>query len=165
MTTSSGELRGKQNWFQSSKDNVVPLGRSGKTVLSERSSIWIEPTKIRLDDLVSKLPDNWDGYGGVAVNFLNAHFAVNMLNSICKTDTPAPSIVPGQRGDLQIEWHTNRFDIELHILGPNKVWAFLDDLQSNQLPQEIELENDFTIVTNWVKALTEAEVATKSAAA
>jgi hypothetical protein len=157
--------RVKQDWFQPDKNNVVPFVRNMGTTLTQSTAVWLDPTMARLNDLVSKLPDNWDGYGGTAVNFLNAVFAINMLNSICHPNTPAPSIVPGQHGDLQIEWHTRRFDIELDIVAPNKVSVYLHDLEIKSESTEIELENDFTVITTWINALTEAEVATKSAAA
>ena len=148
------------------ESNVIPFQQRSRLVVSDTEPAWLESTKVRLNDLVSNLEPNWDGYQGIAVNFLNAHFALNMLSSICSTNTPPPSLVPGNSGDLQIEWHTHGFDIELHIIAPNKVSAYLMDVGDGGRNEgtELELENDFTPIIGWIRAMMEADIAPKFAA-
>jgi hypothetical protein len=148
-------------------NNIVGLGNSRRSVVFDPSYMWIKPTKERLNELVSELTPNWNGYGAKPVNFLNAHFAYQILEKVCLESTPPPSIVPGAWGDLQIEWHTKRIDLELHVLAPNKVHATLNLINADGSIEEeyIELENDFTKVTGWVSSLVEGELAPIASAA
>ena len=59
-------------------------------------------------------------------------------------------------------------DIEIEILAPNKVIAtyvsIAEDGQENE-PQILNLENDFTLVIDWIRGMTEINIASKFAAA
>ena len=68
----------------------------------------------RLDELIN-LKEGWDGYNGKPVSPDTAQLAMYILNSIYLPDMLQPQIVPSAGGDLQIEWHSQNFDIELHI--------------------------------------------------
>ncbi|WP_294534623.1 hypothetical protein [uncultured Rhodoblastus sp.] len=118
----------------------------------------------RLGELC-KLEDGWDGYCAPAVSFFNATFALNMLGSACPMDAPAPQIVPGPDGDLQIEWHTAAMDIELHVIGPYDVHAWRLSATAAEDGEEFHLTNDFTIVAGWLAEMSEAAIAARSSAA
>ena len=120
---------------------------------------WREPVIRRLNELTA-LQLGWDGYEGIPVSFQNAYFAMEMLDACCRGDAPAPQIVPGSSGDLQIEWHLERGDIELHILGPNDVHAWHADENTGFDGEEVPLTNDFTAVVKWIKNLMEPTRAT-----
>lgn len=132
--------------------------------LTEPSLVWFDAIKSRLEYLV-RLKIGWDGYTGLPVNFDNAIFAVKMLENICAAETPAPQIVPGTNGDLQIEWHTLNGDIELHVKAPNNVLAWISEENGEDDGVELQLTNDFTVVASWVKLITEPTIATEAAAA
>ncbi|MBB5050525.1 hypothetical protein HNQ36_000473 [Afipia massiliensis] len=119
-----------------------------RIIVEEATSAWINPVKRRLQEL-TLLPKGWDGYRGNPVLFDNAHFALLMLKRICPETTPAPQIVPGPDGDLQVEWHTANRSLELHVKAPNEVVAWFS---SPDQPHGIELEltNDFLPVLDWV---------------
>ena len=118
----------------------------------------------RLQELI-RLESGWDGYEGQPVDFGNAVFAFRMLESICVADTPAPVIVPGSSGDLQLEWHLPAGEIELHVRAPNVVhaWRFLAG--AHPLEQELTLSTDFSAVAKWLHDLTEAPLAPHATAA
>jgi hypothetical protein len=78
---------------------------------------------------------------------------------------PAPNIVPGISGDLQIEWHTEDGDIELDVRAPNEVHAWRETPETGSEGQELSLSNDFTKVAAWLKRLLESTSATIGAAA
>ena len=150
-----------------------PGGSLGGTNKLQRNSrlevepLWLSLSKGRLEVLVSQLAVDWDGYGGKPVNFLNAYFAIQILESVCLDSTPAPSIVPGHRGDLQLEWHTETIDVELHVIAPNQVAVSLvktfPDGTENE--ESFRLTNDFTAVAKWVKTISEVNIAAQPAAA
>ena len=124
-------------------------------ILSEYSGEWRESVRQRLEELVDRLPFGWDGYSGRPVAFLNASFALSMLSSICRPNTPAPQIVPGATGDLQIEWHTKEVDIEIAVRGPYDVRAWRLVVGANPDGESLDLSRDFTDVANWVAAISE----------
>src|SRR5438093_6911026 len=95
-----------------SETSIPPMGY----LMTDVTQQWREPVIKRLNVLVG-LPPGWDGYEGTPVTFENAYFAMEMLDACCRGDDPIPQIVPGTNGDLQIEWHLEKGDIELHILG------------------------------------------------
>lgn len=132
--------------------------------ITDSNLTWSEEVKRRLEYLI-RLEQGWDGYKGSPVSFDNACFALRMLESICGTETPAPQIVPGMEGDLQIEWHTLKGDIELHVRAPNDVDAWILEIDNNGDGVERSLTTDFTEIALWVEKITEPSFATQAAAA
>ena len=144
--------------------NVVKLPvQQHRNLITDLDQSWREPVTKRLNELV-KLQQGWDGYRGVAVTFENAFFAIEVLKVCCGLNTPTPQIVPGVSGDLQIEWHLENGDIELHIRAPYDVQAWHTDMNSGSEGKEILLTNDFAAVATWIKILTEPPSAIRSAA-
>lgn len=148
--------------------NVVEFrSHSQRTLLPPRivPPEWQQSVTKRLEELVDRLPYGWDGYDGRPVGFLNAYFALSMLNSICRPDTPPPQIVPGSAGDLQIEWHTASVDIELAVRGPYIVHAWRWKVGDDPDGESLNLSRDFTEVSKWVAAISETPVVADTAAA
>ena len=136
-----------------SKARIIQLANDAARVrLNEPVRAWRPPVLRRLSELVC-LPVGWDGYHGVPVGSENAFFALMMLEVTCPYDAPAPDIVPGSGGDLQIEWHTMTADVELHVRSPNDVLAWRSVGSGGEEPVEIALTNDFTVVACWIKEL------------
>jgi hypothetical protein len=131
---------------------------------ASRAARWPEKVVERLNELCS-LPRGWNGYEAGPVSFSLALFAFRVLGTICGVDTPAPSIVPGASGDLQIEWHLMAGDIELHVRAPNDVvaWRLMSDTGPDG--EERVLSTDFTVVARWIEDLLESSDATVGSAA
>jgi len=66
------------------------------------------------------LPQGWDSYEAMKPNREAAMFALEVLERLMHVDTPVPSIVPSHSGGIQLEWHLNQVDLEIHVLGPYK---------------------------------------------
>lgn len=135
-----------------------------RILITENTFPWFEEVKGRLEYLI-RLERGWDGYKGLPVSFDNAYFALQMLESICGTETHAPQIVPGVAGDLQIEWHTLKGDIELHVKAPNDVDAWILETNGDAAGLERSLTTDFTEIAMWVQNIMEQPIATHAAAA
>lgn len=88
--------------------------------------VWLEPVFKKLAELLD-LPPNWDSYGAKPVNPETAVYAINLLFDVMNDEMPAPSVVPTNRGGVQLEWHTTRGDLEIEIEAPYKVGAFFED--------------------------------------
>jgi hypothetical protein len=101
-----------------------------------------------------ELQAGWDGYRGVPTRADVVEFAVRMLGAISRPTTPKPAIVPLPSGSLQLEWHTNDADVELKVLGPNSVEAWMSDPTTDDDEGETKrLSNDFTSIDTWIKKL------------
>jgi len=122
--------------------------------ITEPKCDWRPAITEKLESLI-KLELGWDGYQGKPVSFENANFALKMLERIYCNGAPAPQIVPGTAGDLQIEWHTHVADIELHVLAPNNVHAWISNEKTGPDGSDYPLTIDFTVVAQQLREMTE----------
>ena len=141
--------------------SIFPAER--KLAISEPESQWRSKVIERLEKLI-RLKPGWDGYEAQPVSFENAAFVLQMLDSICGDDAPTPQIVPGYKGDLQIEWHKPNGEIELHVAGPNDVRAWRCFAEDPEDGLEQNFANNFTALVNWIEQITEREVDIQRAA-
>lgn len=100
------------------------------------------------------LPRGWDGYQGMPVTVDHVLCALHLLETCCGADDPAPQVVPGARGDLQLEWHGPRGDIELHLVAPAQVKAWYQNVTHGE-EIELMLTTDFAVVAAWLAQLRE----------
>jgi hypothetical protein len=111
----------------------------------------------KLQELV-RLEQGWDGYKAQPVSLDNAMYAVRILETICSNATPLPDIFPGVNGDLQLEWHTEYVQIELHIISPNKILFWANDSSMCLTDQETLITgSDFTGVSSQLAKLAEGK--------
>lgn len=135
-----------------------------RLIVSEPVRQWRDGVKSRLDEVCS-LPSGWNGYGAPPVSFQTADFALRMLETICATSAPAPQIVPGANGDLQLEWHLTGGDLELHVRAPYDVYAWRGSDRLDDDGETVNLTNDFTVLRAWIGDLVESTRAVEAAAA
>lgn len=105
-----------------------------------------------LDQVFNKLtslPRGWDGYNGLPVSFTIARFASQVLSRLYVPRLPVPSLVPGADGTIQIEWHTNQYDIELDVLAVNSIIATRYDCLTDH-EDVVELSNDVSAPAKWM---------------
>lgn len=138
--------------FTKSRDSVP----SQYTRVSFADSQWIAELSARFDELL-RLKDGWDGYHGKALSFNTAMFVANLLEVLYLKNVPAPELVPGSDGSVQIEWHCWGFDIEIDVLSPYQIDASRFCHSTNQL-EETELTVDFSILSQWLAVLRDAGV-------
>jgi hypothetical protein len=139
------------------KSSTIKLPTLQSRVSHPRSP-WTTALRAKFDELTS-LPRGWDGYTAGPVSFTCAQFAANLIERLYTKDVPAPQLVPGSDGTLQIEWHRKQFDVEIDVLGAYEVIATRRNLATDQV-EELELEADFTALTEWIAALRTAQVFT-----
>ena len=117
-------------------------------------STWVRELTGRLNHLTS-LDRGWDGYEGQSVSYTCANFAAGLLETICVPTLPAPSLVPGADGTIQIEWHLLGYDIEIDVLGANSVHATRYS-HANDLEEAADLQSDFSVLVDWMDDLERA---------
>jgi hypothetical protein len=105
----------------------------------------------KLNELTS-LPVGWDGYQGQPVSFTCADFAARVLDSLCHDDVPAPSLVPGADGTLQVEWHCHGFDIELDVLDAGSIEAYRRNVETGE-EESIQVGVDFSEIFTWIEEM------------
>lgn len=161
-TQSTAVYSGVSSGISSSRVLEFP-GAKERIFITENATAWGTVVKQRLEELI-QLPFGWDGYYGTHVSFENANFAFRVLDAICGLETRTPQIVPGPSGDLQIEWHTLQGDLEIHVKGPNNVHAWRAMTAGDPEGEGLDLKNDFAIVAQWVREITETPIAAAAAA-
>ncbi len=104
----------------------------------------------------TQYPTGWDSYDAPPLSTDTANFALSVLNSIMKSQTPLPQVAPSSAGGIQLEWHEKGVDLELHITAPYEcdVW-FRDSADPNFVPVEIKLTDaDFSSLNRPIFLLT-----------
>ena len=138
--------------FAYGKSLSTPIfSRTGTVRVAHLRSDWMRDLRDRFDELTS-LPKGWDGYNGRPVSFTCAHFAANLLERLANPEVPAPYLVPGSDGTVQLEWHRNNFDVEIEVLAPYQVIATRYSYDSDAA-EELHLDSDFTKLQVWIEEL------------
>lgn len=101
---------------------------------------------------IGALPVGWDGYGSEPIGEDVRSFALHILYSSMSSDQMAPSIVPISGGGLQLEWHTQRGDIELEISRPYQTELYVS-FEDERPPVEKALGADFSELTKALKEI------------
>ena len=127
--------------------STLPVHRT-RIIVPQQTS-WFDELAKKFDELTS-LPVGWDGYVGRPVSFNCAHFAVTILDRLFADGVPAPQLVPGGDGTLQIEWHRMGYDIELDVLGTFDVYAVRRNLKTGDVEELLLQDGDYTKVLKWV---------------
>lgn len=116
-------------------------------------SRWVSDLHERFDELAA-LPRGWDGYDGHPVSFNCLFFTKILIERLYLESVPAPQLVPGGDGTVQVEWHRNQFDVEIDVLGPNKIVAVRRNIKTGEV-QELLLDTDFTALESWIVDLSD----------
>ena len=151
------ETLGEVTWALASQDAEpspwTPLLTSDSEVLSAwllaRSGPWSQPLASKLQELAT-LPEGWDGYNGKPVCPAIVRCAAQLVDQLYVPGLIKPHLVPGGDDTLQLEWHVNQFDLEIDILGPRQLVAYLYDLDGGK-EEEMEMEPSNRALAGWVR--------------
>ena len=100
-----------------------------RVVVEGRPPTWMLPTVKALCEVLD-LPADWDSYGSPTVDSHVVAAAIDILMQVMRDDTPAPSVVPTNRGSVQFEWHTRGVDIEVEVVSPQRIRLLFEDQAS-----------------------------------
>lgn len=151
LSPTNAAFQGGHPNFVSSQSRTSSLTIRGAKVRVAEPQPWLSDLKRRFDQL-TELPRGWDGYAGRPVSFTCAQFTARLLERLFQEGVPAPSLVPGNDGTVQFEWHRNQYDVEVDVLGTYDVVAVRRDLLTGAV-EELELKADFTPLSEWIADL------------
>lgn len=78
------------------------------------------------------LPAGWNSFSAKPIARRNAEAAIRVLALLLDPETPPPAVVPRVKGNIQLEWHTERIDIEVYIDSPEQVRFFAEDVSTGE---------------------------------
>lgn len=107
-----------------------------KAYLEATEPKWQKAVLSRMAGLMDLSP-GWDSYGALKPNREAAMFALEMLERLMHVDTPVPSIVPSHSGGIQLEWHVNHVDLEIHVAGPYKGDLWWKDRNGQEISADL----------------------------
>jgi len=116
---------------------------------------WLYPM---LDTLLqfSRLPDNWDTYGGAASTTEAVSTALDAISRLLRDDSVPPVPVPTSEGGVQFEWYRGPGD-ELEIrIGPNgEISVFRFNERAGELtePENVTIDNLQSLVAPLIGRL------------
>ncbi len=121
------------------------------------STIRIEPPQW-LPDLMAEvsglglLEENWDSYGAKRIDPRCIDAANSLLRAILDSSTPRPSVVPTNRGGIQLEWHRGGIDLEIEIESPPQMnVSFADEQEGTQ--EELTLSGNIRPLVKFLQCL------------
>jgi hypothetical protein len=136
----------------SEPERILNFDRFKNYFEAEPENKWQVEILRKLLDYVN-LPEGWDGYSGHPLRWDTGLFALWVLNSVMRSRTPLPDVVPSSGGAVQLEWHEKDIDLELHIASPYSCELWFED---HRIGKQIscKLSNDFTILAEPIMELT-----------
>jgi hypothetical protein len=111
----------------------------GQLVIECQGSLpkWFQEAIASLDEL-GELPANWDSYGAKRIRHSSILAAIELLFCVMRDETPAPAVVPTNRGTVMLEWHTQGVDLEVEVIGPGRLHvAFENTGEGTEWEEEI----------------------------
>ena len=106
---------------------AMPQGSSA--AFTRQHCDWRWQAEQRLVELCC-LVRGWDGHNGRPVNRDTAEFAATVIASIMLPTVPMPSIMPLSYGGIQVEWHRNRWDVEIEISEPYHINVYTRNIDN-----------------------------------
>jgi hypothetical protein len=106
----------------------------------------------RICDFASR-GSGWDWYAAPPVKWDAGMFALNILNSVMQNRTPLPQVVPTPVGGVQLEWHENNIDFEIHVTAPYEIEMWFEDHSTGDIVST-ELTDDLSPIQTAIRTLT-----------
>jgi len=84
------------------------------------------------------LKNNWDDDGALEIDLDAILAAIKLLAQIVKEETPEPYVFPTVIGGIQIEWHTEKADLEIEIESNRRIIVIFE----NEIGEQKDWEQD-----------------------
>lgn len=91
---------------------VVWSFMGGMNELLSPSGLWSSIAEL---DAMSRLGDDWDGYGAEQISERATQYAADFLMAASAEDFPAPDVVPNSNGTITLAWQSAKNEAHLEI--------------------------------------------------
>lgn len=130
---------------------IGPQHTARYTAIGATDAAWAAKVVDRLNELLD-LKANWDSYGARPIQLGHVRLACEVLAHAMRYDIPLPSIVPTNRGGIQLEWHMRGVDLEVETLPHQRLRVSYDRAPSIE-GLDLELFSDWTPLADCLLAL------------
>ena len=96
------------------------------------------------------LPPGWNSYGASPIREESVETTWRLLSCVLEPRMPLPYVVPLPTGGVQLEWHTERIDLEIEIEGPDRMAVYY---QLGEEERECEVSVDLTPIVEAMELL------------
>jgi hypothetical protein len=114
------------------------------------------PTIIASLEELADLPANWDSYGAKPIRRPSILAAIELLLCVVDDKTPAPIVVPTNRGTVMFEWHTRGIDLEVEVFSPGRLHVAFE-VAGEDAEQEMEMDSDLSPLIDCIRRLADAD--------
>ncbi|SRR6266511_3041118 len=121
------ERQSQQTPASASTVSVGTLDLTGDT------AEWVLEAARKLEAL-GRLRTGWDSYGGLPLNRGARWLTLSVLGWLRREDLPAPAVVLGSRGSVQLEWRAKGKELDVE-LGNDNTFEFVKVLQSGEIQE------------------------------
>ena len=138
---------------RSARRIALPSVRGGTLVIDQDGPppAWFPPVVDTIGKLLL-LPPNWDSYGAYPVDPQSAGAALELLAQLMASDTPAPDVIPTNRGGIQLGRHMPTVDLGVSVLPSGQFRVSYENYQTGR-EWEGELTSDLTRLSNYLAEL------------
>ena len=81
------------------------------------------------------LPEGWNSSTARRIDPAAVIWALDLLGKVMQPDTPAPTVIPTARGELELEWHLRGIDLEVHAVSPGRLYFYFEDQRSGPIEE------------------------------
>lgn len=102
---------------------------------------------------LSRLPENWDTYGSTSIQSPAIEMALKILFLVDRQGVAVPQIFPVSGGGIQLEWQSERRELEIEILPNGMLEYLIVDEQMNMQEGALPAHEEFNIynLIKWVR--------------
>jgi hypothetical protein len=97
---------------------------------------WLAATEQSVEALRA-LPQDWNGYQAPAIAGALVDSARDAVRQLASLGVPAPQVTATNSGQVQLEWHTAKTDLEIRVIGPQHFDVFYE--MEGQPAKSVEL--------------------------
>ena len=113
---------------------------------------WSKQTMQQLTG-ISALRTDWDSYGAPAISPSTIRRAYRLIQSIAEERIPPPRCVPTPEGSIQLEWHTDDFDLEVLLMPGTQLEVVFEDHRREFAEYEKVLRSDVAPLVEHMRLL------------
>lgn len=117
------------------------INKSEKILIQSTGHIYLKwlPEIIKKLEEISNLQKNWDTYQANPISIDVICYCLSFVFKILERCDLPPSIVPTSLGGIQLEWHTDKGDLEIEIGENRKISYYFENVTNGEEIQKSDI--------------------------